>query len=79
MSKYLYTVIFEQAEEGGWTAEVPALNHLTTQGETLEEAMAMAHDAIEGYLEVLSMKSLPIPNEAEEQRIIVIQLETTRA
>lgn len=45
------TVIYEPAEEGGWLACVPALNDLTTEGETLEEAKAMAYDAIRGYLE----------------------------
>ena len=48
-----YTVIFEPAEEGGYIARVPALDGCVTQGETLEEAMDMAKDVIEGYLAVL--------------------------
>jgi predicted RNase H-like HicB family nuclease len=39
MKIYEYTVIFEPAEEGGYLAHVPALNGLTTEGETLEEAI----------------------------------------
>lgn len=50
---YQYTVVFEPAEEGGYVVSVPALPGCVTQGETLEEAMAMAKDAIEGYLSVL--------------------------
>ena len=63
MKEYEYTVIFEPAEEGGWLAHVPALNGLTTQGETLEEAEAMAEDAIKCYLETLRKNNLPIPKD----------------
>jgi predicted RNase H-like HicB family nuclease len=61
MKNYKYTVIFEPAEEGGYIVHVPALNSLTTEGDTLEEAKAMALDAIKGYLEVLMERGLPIP------------------
>ena len=40
---------------------VPALNGLATQGETLGEAREMARDAIEGYIECLKDKGIPIP------------------
>jgi antitoxin HicB len=63
MEIYRYTVIFEPAEEGGYVVHVPALNDLATQGETLEEARDMARDAIEGYIECLKDKGLPIPDE----------------
>jgi predicted RNase H-like HicB family nuclease len=59
--EYTYTVVFEPAEEGGYIATCPALSGLTTQGETLEEARAMAIEAIEGYLEVLREEGRPIP------------------
>lgn len=51
--EYEYTVVFEAAEEGGYVVTVPALPGLTTEGDTLEEARAMAVDAIRGYLESL--------------------------
>ena len=60
MKKYQYTVIFEPAEEGGYIVHVPALNGLTTEGDTLEEAKAMAMDAIKGYSETLEEINLPI-------------------
>ena len=63
MEIYRYTVIFEPAEEGGYCVYVPALNGLATQGETLEEAREMARDAIEGYIECLKDKGIPIPTE----------------
>ncbi|MCX6641257.1 MAG: type II toxin-antitoxin system HicB family antitoxin [bacterium] len=66
MKKYSYTVIFEPAEEGGFIAHVPALNGIVTEGETMDEAEAMAADLIKGYIETLMMKGLPIPEEPIE-------------
>ena len=63
MQQYEYTVIIEPAEEGGYLARVPALDYLTTEGETIEEARAMAEDAIKGYLETLQAENLPIPRD----------------
>ncbi|MCX6640254.1 MAG: type II toxin-antitoxin system HicB family antitoxin [bacterium] len=65
MTKYNYTVIFEPAEEGGYIVHVPALNGLTTEGDTFEEARMMALDAIKGYLETLLEKDLPIPEDVQ--------------
>lgn len=45
-----YTVIFEPAEEGGYVVSVPALPGCFTEGDTLEEAMEMAKDAITAYI-----------------------------
>jgi antitoxin HicB len=47
MSEYQYTVILHpDTEEGGYCVTLPALPGCVTQGETLEEAIAMAKDAI---------------------------------
>jgi antitoxin HicB len=61
MSKLRYTVLFEPAEEGGYVATCPALPGLVTEGDTLDEARAMVHDAIRGYLESLEKDGLPTP------------------
>ena len=53
MAEYTYTVLFQPAEEGGFVATCPALPGRVTEGDTLEEARAMAHDAIRAYLESL--------------------------
>lgn len=50
---YNFTTVFEKAKEGGFVVYVPALPGCITQGETFEEAEAMAHDAIAGYLSIL--------------------------
>jgi len=75
MVEYSYTVLFEPAEEGGFTVTCPALPGLVTEGDTLEEARAMAQDAIRGYIESLHKDHLPIPSDKrpvkEEIRVLV--------
>jgi predicted RNase H-like HicB family nuclease len=59
--EYHYTVFFEPAEEGGFVVICPALPGLVTEGDTFEDARAMAADAIRGYLESLVKDGLPLP------------------
>lgn len=61
---YQYTVLFEPAEEGGFVVHVPALPGCVTEGDTIEEARAMACDAIKGYLEALAKHGEEIPVES---------------
>lgn len=44
--------------EGGYTVTVPGLPGLVTEGDTLEEALANAHEAIELYFEGETPESL---------------------
>lgn len=48
-----FNVIIEPAEEGGFNVTVPALDGCFTQGETEEEALENAKEAIFCYLEGL--------------------------
>jgi len=57
-----YNAIFEPAEEGGFVVTVPKLPGLVTEGDTFEEAMEMAKDAIKGYVEVLQEQKEEIPD-----------------
>lgn len=61
--EYSFTVLFEPAEEGGYVVKCPALPGLVTEGDTLEEARAMAEDAIRAYLESLRKDGLPVPED----------------
>ncbi len=63
MKSYTYTVILEPDEDGGYVVTCPSLPGVVTEGETVEEALAMAKDAIAGYLESLRKDGLPIPEE----------------
>ena len=65
-TEYVYTAVFEPAEEGGYVVTVPALPGIVTEGDTLEEARIMVADAVKGYLEVLREDGKPIPIEGPE-------------
>ena len=56
-------MLLEPAEEGGFIVTCPVLPGLATEGDTLEEARAMAQNAIRAYLESLRKDHLPIPSD----------------
>jgi antitoxin HicB len=66
---YEYTVFFEANENGGYTVTVPALPGLVTEGKNLENARAMAKDAIRCYVEGLKKAKLEIPIERETAQL----------
>ena len=65
MVRYTYTIRIHPADpdETGFWVEVPALPGCVTQGETYEEAITNAEEAIEGFLEALAKAGQPIPRE----------------
>ena len=66
-----YTVILVPEEEGGYSVEVPALPGCYTQGETKEEAIAMAKEAIELYLDSCKTHGETIPEESGVESMVV--------
>jgi antitoxin HicB len=75
MSEYRYTIILNpDIDEGGYTVTVPSLPGCVTQGETLEEAIAMARDAIRLHIESLIEDGQPVPEEQEHLQAIVINV-----
>jgi antitoxin HicB len=75
MSEYQYTIILHpDTEERGYTVTVPALPGCVTQGETLEEAIAMAKDAIRLHVETLIADGEEVPEEREHPQAIVINV-----
>lgn len=62
------TVIYEQAEGGGYYAHVPALG-ITTEGRTLREAKTMARDAIGGYLEAAKLLGKRVPRDVKTEHV----------
>lgn len=59
-------MVFEEAEEGGYIARVPALAGCMTQGETLAQAQRMVKDAIYAYCASLKKHKERIPAEINE-------------
>ena len=58
-----YRIRLEKEEEGGYTVIVPALTGCVTFGETVEEAIAMAKEAIEGYIDTLIDLGKEVPTD----------------
>ncbi|MEW5899475.1 MAG: type II toxin-antitoxin system HicB family antitoxin [Bacillota bacterium] len=56
-----FKVILDKNKDGGFTVTVPALPGCATQGDTREEALARAQEAIEGFIEALKIIGEPIP------------------
>ncbi|MBC7226964.1 MAG: type II toxin-antitoxin system HicB family antitoxin [Thermoflexales bacterium] len=52
-----YRILLRKEPEGGYTVTVPSLPGCVTYGETVEEAVEMAREAIELYLESLASSS----------------------
>jgi len=61
---YSFTVILEPQPDGGFTALVPALPEVVTEGDTEEEALAMAKDAIQLVLAHRKENGIPVPADA---------------
>jgi antitoxin HicB len=53
MNALSYRILLRKKLEGGYTVTVPSLPGCITYGETVEEAVKMAQEAIEVYLESL--------------------------
>ena len=60
--QYNYKILLNKEEEGGYMVTVPALPGCITQGDTIDEAMAMAKVAIELYIEELQSRGETIPD-----------------
>jgi antitoxin HicB len=59
-----FSVILEPQPEGGFTVLVPALPEIVTEGDTEEEALAMAKDAIRLVLEDRAARGEEIPRDS---------------
>lgn len=70
-----YSVVFMPEEEGGYSVLVPALPECHTQGETLEEALANAREAIELCLEGRLAEGEEIPSEHEGASLVRVAVE----
>jgi len=60
-----FSVILDPQPEGGFTVSVPALPEIVTEGDTEEEALAMAQDAIRLVLEDRAARGEEIPSDTK--------------
>ena len=64
MKRLTYRILLNREPEGGYTVTVPALPGCVTYGENVDEAISMAKEAIELYIESLVEHNEPIPDES---------------
>ncbi|WP_258359649.1 type II toxin-antitoxin system HicB family antitoxin [Moorella sulfitireducens] len=62
-----YRIVLYPAEEGGYVVEIPDLPGCLSQGETIDEAMAMIQDAKRCWLETSLELGHPIPEPTPEE------------
>lgn len=60
---YTYKLHLHKEPEGGYTVTVPSLPGCITFGESTDEAIAMAKEAIELYIEELTQRGESIPDD----------------
>jgi predicted RNase H-like HicB family nuclease len=66
-----YRILIEQDEDGVFVVEVPALPGCISQGDTRQEAIENAREAIAAYLESLAAHDEPIPPPIAEELVEV--------
>ena len=68
-----YRITLRKEPEGGYTVLVPALPGCVTYGKTVEEAIEMTRDAINGYIESLidDGEVIPVEEDLIECRLTV--------
>lgn len=68
---FRYTVLLDRNEDGGYTVTVPALPGCVTEGDTIAESLENAREAIECYLESLSLHNEPFPRDVQNVQVTV--------
>ena len=62
---YTYKIHLHKEAEGGYTVTVPVLPGCVTYGENVDDAIAMAKEAIELYIEDLQERGEVIPDDSQ--------------
>ncbi len=62
-----FTVNLHPQPEGGYTVLVPALPEVVTEGDTIDEALANAREAIEAVLEMYREEGWEIPEDVKTE------------
>ncbi len=63
MNSLIYRILLREEPEGGYTVTVPSLPGCITYGEDVNEAIKMAKEAIELYIESLVAHGEEVPSE----------------
>jgi predicted RNase H-like HicB family nuclease len=64
MNQPTYRILITPEDEGGFSVFVPYLPGCFTQGETIDEAIATAKEAISLFIESLEEDGEPVPDDS---------------
>ena len=67
-----YSIVLEPEEGGGYAVTVPALPGCFTNGQTADEAMEHAVEAISVHIAGLLADGEPVPEEHEPPRLVTV-------
>ena len=74
--KVRYTIVLDpNGGSGVYTVTVPALPGCISEGDTLQEAIANAQEAITGYLRDLTRHGEPVPIEEPGFAVVSVEAE----
>ncbi|NPV61751.1 MAG: type II toxin-antitoxin system HicB family antitoxin [Methanotrichaceae archaeon] len=75
MKTLRYKVLLRKEEDGTYTVIVPSLPGCLTFGRTVEEALEMAREAIEGFVACMIERGEEVPVETDDSMICTIAVE----
>ena len=76
MTRFSYTVLLvPDPDIGGFTATVPEIPEIVTEGDDEAHALAMAREAIALYLGYAAEKGLPLPVERAAPRLGTVEVD----
>ena len=75
MTTLHYKILLRKEDDGTYTVIVPSLPGCLTFGHTVEDALEMAKEAIEGFIECMIARGEEVPVETDEAMICTIAVE----
>ena len=73
--EYAYTILLDpDPDSGTYTVTVPALPGIVTQGDSVEDAIAQAKEAIQVHIEGLLADGEPVPEERERPQMVTVRV-----
>jgi predicted RNase H-like HicB family nuclease len=75
MRTHRYKILLRKEEDGTFTVIVPSLPGCLTFGHTVEEALVIAKEAIEGFIECMIARGEEVPIETDDSMICTVAVE----
>jgi antitoxin HicB len=75
MTTLRYKILLRKEDDGTYTVIVPSLPGCLTFGHSVEEALDMAKEAIEGFIECMIARGEEVPIETDEAMICTVAVE----